>query len=297
MALANVYVRSGPATNYPAYGIAPAGATGWVIGKSEDGLWWVVRLDPEKVGAGYGWVMAQYTQASNVADVQTIQNPDTYAVVPPPPPPSSGTPAAMAIEYVNIRTGPGTNYPVLGVASPGAAAEVSGKSSDGYWWQVVIPAQYSASGYGWVSADYVVTQNTDSVPVVEAPPAPPTVETTPPPAPASGTGCVVVSQSPADGTVYPAGSGFSTTWVLQNTGSAKWDQGEVDVRYVGAAANTPLHQGSDVYDLAATVQPGDTYNFSVSMIAPYNTGTYGELWEVGMGSQVFCQFYVYINVP
>ena len=53
----------------------------------------------------------------------------------------------------------------------------------------------------------------------------------------------------------------------------------------------------DVYDLAATVQPGATYNFSVSMIAPYNTGTYGEMWEVGMGSKVMCQFYVYITVP
>jgi len=296
MALANVYLRSGPATNYPAYGIAPAGASGRVIGKSEDGLWWVVRLNPENVGAGYGWVMAQYTQASNVEGVQTIQNPDTYTVVPPAPPPS-GVPAAMAVEYVNVRTGPGTTYPVLGVASPGASAEVSGKSADGAWWQVVIPAQYSSSGYGWVSADYVVTQNTDSVPVVDAPPPPPTVETTPPPAPASGTGCVLVSQSPADGTVYPAGSGFSATWVLQNTGSTKWDQSEVDVRYVGAAANIPLHQGSDVYDLAATVQPGDTYNFSVSMIAPYDAGTYGEMWEVGMGSQVFCQFYMYINVP
>ena len=271
MAIANVYVRTGPATNYPAYGIAPAGATGWVIGVSEDGLWWVVRLNPANVGAGYGWVMAEYTQASNVESVQTIQNPDTYASIPPAPPPSGG-PAAMAVDYVNVRTGPGTNYPVLGVASPGAAASVSGKSADGAWWQVVIPTQYSSSGSGWVSADYVVTQNTESVPVVDAPAPPPTVETTPPPPAASGTGCVLVSQSPADGTVLAAGTGFSTTWVLQNTGAEKWSDGEVDLRYVGAAANIPLHQGSDIYDLAASVQPGDTYNFSVSMIAPYETG-------------------------
>jgi uncharacterized protein YraI len=295
-ALVNVYVRTGPATNYPAYGIAPAGTSGRVIGKSEDGQWWVVRLNPEKVGAGYGWVMAEYTQASNVTGVQTIQNPDTHTSVPPVPPPA-GVPAAMAIEYVNVRTGPGTSYPVLGVASPGASAEVSGKSSDSAWWQVKIPTQYSSSGFGWVSADYVVTTNTGSVPVVDAPAPPPPVETTPPPPATSGTGCVLVSQSPADGTVLAAGTGFETTWVLQNTGSSKWDQSEVDVRYVGAAANIPLHQGSDLYDLAATVQPGATYNFSVSMIAPFSTGTYGEMWEVGMGSQVFCQFYAYINVP
>jgi len=66
---------------------------------------------------------------------------------------------------------------------------------------------------------------------------------------------------------------------------------------VGAAANIPMHQGSDIYDLAASVQPGDTYNFSVSMIAPFEPGVYGELWEVAQGSQTFCQFYVYISVP
>ncbi len=137
IALANVYIRTGPATNYPAYGIAPAGTTGRVIGKSEDGQWWVVRLNPENVGAGYGWVMAQYTQASNVASVQTIQNPVTYARIPPTPPPS-GAPMAMAVDYVNVRTGPGTNYVVLGVASPGAYAEISGKSADSAWWQVKI---------------------------------------------------------------------------------------------------------------------------------------------------------------
>jgi hypothetical protein len=141
----------------------------------------------------------------------------------------------------------------------------------------------------------VVTTNTDAVPVVDAPPAPPTVETTPPPT--SATGCVLVAQSPADGTTYPAGSSFSGTWMLQNTGAEEWNAGEVDVRYVGAAANIPLHQGSDIYDLATNVPSGSTYNFTVTMIAPFDTGTYGELWEVAKGSQVYCQFYMFITVP
>jgi hypothetical protein len=52
-----------------------------------------------------------------------------------------------------------------------------------------------------------------------------------------------------------------------------------------------------VYDLTSTVEPGNTYNFSVPMIAPFNTGTYGEVWEFVQGSQQLCQFYVYIDVP
>jgi uncharacterized protein YraI len=292
-AIANVYVRTGPATNFPAYGIAPAGNTGRVIGKSEDGLWWVVRLNPENVGAGYGWVMAQYTQASNVENVQTITTPPAPQSYTPPPPPA-GTPVAIAVEPINVRSGPGTNYPVLVVAPAGASGEVSGKSADGAWWQVIISTETSPTGFGWVSASYVVTQNTESVPVVEAPSAPPVVETTPPPP--SGTGCAVVSQSPADGTVFAPGTSFDTTWVLQNNGSEKWDAGEYDIAFVGAANNIWMHQGADRYDLTSTVEPGWTYNFSVPMIAPYDPGVYGELWQVVLGNQTVCEFYVYINV-
>jgi uncharacterized protein YraI len=292
-ALVNAYVRTGPGSNYPAYGIATAGASGRVVGKSEDGQWWVVRLNPENVGAGYGWVEAKFTQASNTEDVQTIATPKPAVSAPPPPPPS-GAPVAIAVEAVNVRSGPGTNYPVLVVAPAGAAGEVSGKSADGAWWQVVISTDYTPTGSGWVSASYVITRNTESVPVVEAPPAPPTVGPTPPPAGASA--CQVVAQDPVDGTALAPGTSFSTTWVLQNAGSTGWDQGEFDIRYAGAASNVPLHQGSDVYDLTTSVQPGWTYNFSVPMIAPFDPGLYGELWQVVQGSQAVCDFYVYIQV-
>jgi len=58
-----------------------------------------------------------------------------------------------------------------------------------------------------------------------------------------------------------------------------------------------MHTGSDIYDLTANVNSGATYNFTVSMIAPFNAGTFGELWQVNQGSGVLCQFYVYITVP
>jgi uncharacterized protein YraI len=293
--VANTYVRSGPAANYPAYGIAPAAVTALVIGKSEDGQWWAVRINPAKVGVGYGWVSAQFVQTSNTSSVQTIQNPDTYTVATPPPP-ASGAATGTATEYLNIRSGPGTNYPVLVVAPPGSTGEIIGKSSDGAWWQVKISTQYSSTGAGWASASYVIAQNTNNVPVVAAPPAPPTVAATAPP-PASGMGCTLVSQSPADGTTYTISQPFNTTWVLQNTGSSAWDQNNVDISYVGAYNNVQLHTGSDLYDLSANVNTGATYNFTVSMIAPFSGGTYGEEWQVQQGSQVLCQFYVYITVP
>ena len=230
-ALINLYVRSGPGLNFPAYGVALAGDTGMVIGKSEDGQWWVVRINPQKVGMGYGWVPVPLTLASNVESVQTIKNPIASTVIPPSSP-AAGVPSATAVEYVNVRTGPGTNYPVLGVAQPGASAEVSGKSADSAWWQVKIPTQYSSSGFGWISASFVITQNTQNVPVVAAPPPPPAVPATPPPP--SGTGCSLASQSPADGTQFAPGNG-----VLHHLGPAEHQLDEVGPERSGY----PLRRG------------------------------------------------------
>lgn len=293
-ALVNVHVRTGPATNFPAYGIATTNTTGRVLGVSEDEQWWVVRIDPTLVGAGYGWVMAQYTFAENVEGIQTIKTPESGAIYVPPPPPE-GVPSATATDAVNIRSGSGTNYPVLVVAPAGSSGEVTGQSADGGWWQVVVSTQYSSTGFGWVSASYVYVQNTDSVPVVEAPPAPPVVEPTPPP-PSETVSCALVSQIPADFTSFSRGVPFDTTWTVQNTGTERWDMNEYDVIFAGAVDNIWLHTGPDRFDLATSVEPGATYNLTIPMLAPFGPGTFGELWQIVLGSQPICEFYVYIEV-
>ncbi len=197
-AIANTYIRSGPANNYPAYGIAQAGSSGAVIGKSEDGQWWTVRLNPQNVGAGYGWVSAQYVTTANTANVQTIQNPDTYTVATPPPP-ASGAATGTATEYLNVRSGPGTNYPVLVVAPPGSTGEIIGKSSDGQWWQVKVATTYSSTGAGWASAQLCDrTERRQRPGCCSTTPAPHRGSHCSPPT--SGFGCTLVSQSPADGT-------------------------------------------------------------------------------------------------
>ncbi len=291
--IANTYVRAGPGTNYAAYGVAKAGLTGWVIGKSVDGLWWVVRVNPQKIGVGYGWISAQYTSAKNVQDVQTVQSPQAPASVVQPTP-APGVATGTTTTAVNVRSGPGTNYPILAVAPAGSTGEITGKSADGAWWQVKVPTQISPNGFGWIAAGYGYTQNTQNVPVVEAPPPPPVVEPTPPAI--TTTGCTLVNQTPADATVEAAGTQFTTVWVLKNSSTSSWTQADYDISYVGAVDNIPLHVGSDVYDLTIDVDPGWTYYFYMPMLAPYDPGTYGELWQIASGSQVVCQFWIYINV-
>jgi hypothetical protein len=64
------------------------------------------------------------------------------------------------------------DYFVYGVAPKGARDEVLGVSADSEWWVVKISTDHVAEGQVWVSADWVVVENADNVPVVEAPPLP-----------------------------------------------------------------------------------------------------------------------------
>jgi hypothetical protein len=99
-----------------------------------------------------------------------------------PVPPAQGvaqlTAAAVAL---NVRTGPGTNYDIVGVLVSGQKAEITGRNADATWYQIKFAG--AAGGVGWVSAAYVTAENVGGVPVVEAPPPPPPPPPTPTPAP------------------------------------------------------------------------------------------------------------------
>jgi PKD repeat protein len=84
--------------------------------------------------------------------------------------PGSTAPMVTSKTNLNVRSGPGVNYPIVGVLLTGQSAEISGVSADGGWWQILFPG--APGGVGWVSAPFVTSQNTGNVPVVAAPPAP-----------------------------------------------------------------------------------------------------------------------------
>ena len=169
-ALEPVNVRSGPNTNFPSYGVAPAGSQGVVIGVSEDGGWWVVQVNrTDLVPDGQGWVSADYVEASNTEGVPVVPSPEQPPIVEVPPP-DPDAPKATALDAINVRSGPGTNYASYGIAPKGARGEVIGVSEDGQWWVVKLPTSLVGAGQGWVSADWVFVENAQGVPVIPAPP-------------------------------------------------------------------------------------------------------------------------------
>ncbi len=109
---------------------------------------------------------------------------------PTPTPPPTATPAAATLTVsaglLNVRAGPGTQYPVLGGLPQRATANVVGQATavDGIWWQIEFAP--APNGLGWVSGNpaFVVPQNTASVPAVSPPALPVTASPTAPPPPA-----------------------------------------------------------------------------------------------------------------
>ena len=97
----------------------------------------------------------------------------------PAPEPRTPTGTVSGANVLNIRSGPGTNFPVIGAARNGDSGTIVGRSQDGRWW--VVDAPSLRGGVGWVSADFVTATDADDVPVVPSPPPPPTPTRVPPP--------------------------------------------------------------------------------------------------------------------
>lgn len=84
---------------------------------------------------------------------------------------ASAQTGAVATTDLNVRAGPGPQYPVTGMIAAGAPADLGGCLDNSKWCQV-----NTADGMGWVYSDYlsidmngtasVVTESRSSVPVV-----------------------------------------------------------------------------------------------------------------------------------
>ena len=142
-----------------------------VIGQSEDSEWWAVRVPTSLASNGTGWVAKVYTAASNVAGVPEIKTPDLPKNITPAAP-GSGAPSLVTREPLNVRSGPGNEYPSLGKVSIGTILAVIGISPDKQYYVVNVPLEIDSSGIGWIPARYVRTENVSDVLIVQPPPVP-----------------------------------------------------------------------------------------------------------------------------
>jgi len=102
---------------------------------------------------------------------------ETFTAVPSAIPPTglptatACSPTVTASSSINVRSGPGTVYTVIGSMSVGGTATVAGKSNDGTWYYINFPG--GSGGYGWVSGSVVsATCIPSTLAVIAAPPTP-----------------------------------------------------------------------------------------------------------------------------
>ena len=131
------------------------------------------------------------------------------------PEPQAPYGVVIAPAGVNVRTGPGSSYPILGAANFGVEGAIIGRSADALWW--VTPVQGAPNGQGWVSADFVQAFNAENVPVIDPPPLPTPVPTpTPLPTATPAPAPVPVIQFWASSTVISQGECATLSWNVQN---------------------------------------------------------------------------------
>lgn len=75
---------------------------------------------------------------------------------------------------LNLRTGPGTNYPRIIILNPGTVAPITGRTADNQWWQIRVGITS-----GWVSNAYVTLYGNCSGVIIPPVPPPPTVPVIP----------------------------------------------------------------------------------------------------------------------
>jgi len=164
-------LRNGPGTQYPVYGTVKAGTKAGIVGRNSDKTWWALSVAPSVSSDGTAWVYAGYITTQNATDVKALPAPPLPANVTPTAP-GSTAPAAIAIEPINVRAGPGNAYPSYGTIPIGTIMAVTGKSPDAQSWVIKLPTSIAKDGQGWVPARYTSATNTGSVPVVQPPPPP-----------------------------------------------------------------------------------------------------------------------------
>ena len=162
-----VNVRSGPSTSYPVLFVAPPAASGEAVGISADRAWYAVEVPASAIESGVGWVSADFVVASGTENLPVVPAP------PPPPgvepsPPAENDPSVTTIDAVNVRNGPNNQCPTYGVPPIGSTAPAYGISADFGWYAVGIPTEFAPDGIGWVNANYVNTNNTENLPVMES---------------------------------------------------------------------------------------------------------------------------------
>ena len=147
-----VNFRSGPGTNYSSKGVIALGTTVTVTDTS-NAQWYAVRLS----NGSTGYIFAEYISF-------TGSNTPSATAAPTQAPSNGSEQSAKTTEYVNFRSGPGTNYSSKGVIALGTTVTVT-DTSNSEWYAVRL----ANGSTGYIFAQYLKVTGTSSATPTQAP--------------------------------------------------------------------------------------------------------------------------------
>ncbi len=226
-------VRSGPDYSAPRITTLYNGQQVTLLARYSQNQWVQIRIPNGIVG----WVNSNYLLTSVPISSLPVVGPPSGPPSPPPgPPPSSNPTATVNTGALNVRSGPGANFPVVTVVFNGDTVTLLGRNADGSW--VLIRTQSGAQG--WVNSSLLLT----SVPVNSLP-----VVSGGPPGGTGATGVVttgmlnvrqgpgmsfpVVTTVPQGQTVSLLGRNADSSWLLVRTASGQ--QGWASSAHINAS--------------------------------------------------------------
>ena len=139
-------VRSGAGTNYSVIGSLSNGAKVEIVETS--GSWYKI-----KYGSGYGYISKDYVTVSSSSNSGSTNTGNNNAGNSSATTTQSGT--IKVNGALNVRSGSGTSYSVIGSLSNGANVEIV--ETSGSWCKIKY-----GSGYGYVSKDYVTVSSSSN---------------------------------------------------------------------------------------------------------------------------------------
>jgi uncharacterized protein YraI len=171
-------VRSGPTTADPIIGKLTCGQKVQPNGKTADGSWWRIPY-----GNGNGFIFAQFATQGGTCGNPAATAAPAAAAAPAAPVAAAATTGGVNVSVtsatLNVRSGPGTNYSILGRLNQGQTIVATGKTADGQWLQVTYNGAKA-----FVFAAYTTFSSGAAPAVAAAPAAPAPAAAAPAPAPA-----------------------------------------------------------------------------------------------------------------
>jgi serine/threonine protein kinase len=142
---------------------------------------------------------SQLTASANANASATVAATDTplpATSTPTPIPPSISL--AVAQTKLEIRSGPGDVYDLLGYLPAGTTSEITGRDETEEWWQ--IRTGLATTGVGWIKAGINFSQatNAENMPIALSPPTPTAIATL---VPATSTPTATSTSTPPTATV------------------------------------------------------------------------------------------------